>query len=322
VWLDARNGPTYEVLPGHTQAIKKMPRALIIGGTGFVGAHLQQSLLPKFEITATGQESDVRDSLQIRRLVTKIVPDVVINLASITTVAESFADPMNTYRIGFWGTLNILVALKEIGFTGRVLNVSSSEVYGHPAESDLPLTERGPLRPMSPYAVSKVAAEQLCFQWGQTEPFEIVTARPFTHIGPGQSDRFAISSMSKQIAEIMLGRARPVVRVGNLDTTRDLTDVRDVARAYTLLLEKGANGETYNVCSAREQAIRAVLKQLIDYTKLEIKVEEDPSLVRSAEQTRICGNYDKLKKDTGWEPTTPLRSTLEDTISYWLRKLK
>ncbi len=299
-----------------------MPRALIIGGTGFVGVHVQQSLLPKFSVTATGHESDIRDGEQVRRLVARVAPDVVMNLASITTVAESFANPQETYRIGFLGTLNVLVSLKEQGFKGRMLNVSSSEVYGHPAESELPLTERASVRPMSPYAVSKSATEQLCFQWSQTEQFEIVTARPFTHIGPGQSDRFAISNMSKQVAEIMLGKRNPLIRVGNLNTTRDLTDVRDVANAYALLLEKGRNGEAYNVCSAKELSIRAVLEQLIGYAEIEIKVEQDPSLVRGVEQKRICGDFDKLRRDTGWEPSVPLGKTLEDTVLYWVRKLK
>jgi GDP-4-dehydro-6-deoxy-D-mannose reductase len=299
-----------------------MARALIIGGSGFVGRHLQQALQPQFEVTASGRESDIGDAGQMARLVAKIAPSVVVNLASITTVAESFANPRETYRIGFLGTLNLLTALGESGFSGRFLNVSSSEVYGHPEDSQLPLTEQAPLRPMSPYAVNKAATEQLCYQWSRSARFEIVSARPFTHIGPGQSDRFAVSNMSRQVAEIMLGRRDRLIRVGNLDTTRDLTDVRDVARAYALLLEKGKNGEIYNVCSAKELSIRAVLEQLLAYAKTEIRIEQDPALVRSAEQKRILGSCDKLQQDTGWAPAVPLRTTLEDTVAYWLQKLE
>lgn len=299
-----------------------MARALIIGGSGFAGRHLRQSLQPKFEVTATGRETDIGDAGQMARLVAGTAPAVVVNLASITTVAESFASPRETYRIGFLGTLNLLTALGESGFSGRFLNVSSSEVYGHPEESQLPLTEQAPPRPMSPYAVNKSATELLCYQWSRTARFEIVTARPFTHIGPGQSDRFAIANMSRQVAEIMLGRRDRLIRVGNLDATRDLTDVRDVARAYALLLEKGKNGEIYNVCSAQELSIRAVLEQLVAYAKTEIRIEQDPALMRNAEQKRILGSCDKLKKDTGWAPAIPLRTTLEDTVAYWLQKLE
>src|SRR6267378_761455 len=299
-----------------------MRKALIVGGTGFVGAHLQRLMLREFAVIATGHESDIRDRDQMRDLVTRIEPDVVMNLASITTVRESFASADGTYRIGFLGTLNLLIALRESGFKGRMLNVSSSEIYGHPQGTELPLTERSLVRPMSPYAVSKLATEQLCYQWSQSEQFEIITARPFTHIGPGQSDRFAISNFSKQIAEIILGRREPIIRVGNLETTRDLTDVRDVAGAYRILLTKGRNGEVYNVCSGKEVSMGAVLGQLIERAKIDIRIEKDKSLVRDAEQTRLCGSYSKLNKETGWEPRVPLEKTLEDTVSQWLEQIK
>jgi GDP-4-dehydro-6-deoxy-D-mannose reductase len=214
------------------------------------------------------------------------------------------------------------MALKEIGFQGRMLNVSSSEVYGHPSETELPITEGAPLRPMSPYAVSKSATEALCFQWSQTEQFEIITARPFTHVGPGQSDRFAISNFSKQIAEILLGRRDPVIRVGNVNMTRDFTDVRDVVGAYVSLLEKGRNGEVYNVCSGKEVSTGSLLAELVKRANIEIKVEQDCSLIRDTEQTRIYGSYEKLNSDTGWEPKIPLTKTLEDTLWYWREKLK
>jgi GDP-4-dehydro-6-deoxy-D-mannose reductase len=299
-----------------------MRQALIIGGTGFVGVHLQRLMRQDFAVTATGHGSDLRDADQVRRLVAGVAPDIVVNLASITTVRESFANPYETYRIGFLGTLNLLVALKESGFEGRMLNVSSSEIYGHPEETELPLTEHSPIRPMSPYAVSKSATEQLCFQWTQSERFEIVTARPFTHMGPGQSDRFAISNFSRQIAEITLGRREPVIRVGSLETTRDFTDVRDVAGAYMMLLAKGRSGQAYNVCSGREVSMDAVLKRLVERAKIDIRVEHDPALARDSEQKRIVGSYGKLNKDTGWDPEVPLEKTLGDTVSHWLEQIK
>jgi len=296
--------------------------ALLIGGTGFVGRHMQRSLLPSFKVIATDRSSDIRDVAKIGSLVKSASPDIAINFASITTVRESFQDPLDTYRIGFLGTLNLLTALKESGFKGRMLNISSSEVYGFPSNDLLPVNEEALLRPMSPYSVSKVATEALCYQWSQTEQFEIVTARPFTHIGPGQSDRFAISNFAKQIAEISLGKKAPVINVGNLHATRDITDVRDIVRAYGLLLERGRNGQAYNICSGRETSIKAILNELIEFARLDISVEHDESLMRNVEQKRIYGSYEKIRYETGWDPLIPLSQTLVDTFSCWVDKLK
>lgn len=299
-----------------------MQTALLIGGTGFVGRHMQRSLLPCFKVIATGHTSDIRDGTQIESLVKSASPDWVINFASITTVKESFQDPLNTYRIGFLGTLNLLMALKKNGFKGKLLNISSSEVYGFPAYGQLPICEETFLHPMSPYSVSKIATEALCYQWSHTEQFKIVTARPFTHIGPGQSDRFSISSFSRQIAEILLEKREPVIYVGDLQTTRDFTDVRDVVSAYNLLLEKGVNGQVYNVCSGKETSMLSLLNQLIECAGIPIKVEQNESLMRNTEQLRIYGSYQKINKETGWSPTIPLGQTLADTLSYWVEKLK
>lgn len=296
--------------------------ALLIGGTGFVGRHMQRSLLPRFKVIAAGHDCDIRDVAKIGSLVKSASPDMVVNFASITTVRESFQDPLDTYRIGFLGTLNVLMALKESDFKGRMLNISSSEVYGFPSNDLLPVNEETLLRPMSPYSVSKAATEALCYQWSQTEQFEIVTARPFTHIGPGQSDRFAISSFARQIAEISLGKKTPVVNVGNLHATRDITDVRDVARAYGLLLERGRNGQAYNICSGRETSIKALLNELIEFAGLDISVKQDESLVRNVEQKRIYGSYEKIRCEMGWDPQISLSQTLADTFSFWVDKLK
>lgn len=296
--------------------------ALLIGGTGFVGPHMRRLLEAKFNVTATGHGDDIGDRGQVSRLIKRTHPDVVVNFASITTVRESFDDPERTYKVGFLGMLNLLSELKEHGFSGRVLNISSSEVYGFPREDQLPISENTPTSPMSPYAVNKIAAETLCQQWGQTETFEIVTARPFTHIGPGQSDRFAISSFARQIAEIMLGMREAVIRVGNLGSTRDLTDVRDVVRAYVVLLERGRSGNIYNVCSGKETLMRSLLDNLIQLSKIDIEVEQDPSLVRQQEQRRILGSFEKLHEETGWEPEISISQTLSDTLAYWLEKLK
>jgi GDP-4-dehydro-6-deoxy-D-mannose reductase len=299
-----------------------MQNALLIGGTGFVGQHMQCSLLSNFNVVATGHTCDIKDADQIRHLIKSTTPSIVINFASITTVWESFKDPLDTYNIGFLGTLNLLKALEEHEFKGKMLNISSSEVYGFPSNDQLPIFEEILLRPMSPYSVSKVATEALCYQWSQASRFEIVTARPFTHIGPGQSDRFSISNFAKQIAEILLGKKEPVIYVGDLDKTRDFTDVRDVVSAYSHLLERGRSGHVYNVCSGIETNTRALLNKLIEYSGIQVVIEQDEFLKRNKEQQRIYGSYEKIKMETGWSPTISLSRTLEDTLSYWVEKLK
>lgn len=296
--------------------------ALLIGGTGFVGSHMQKILQPHYEVITTGREADIRDDGQMDALVRSTRPQVVVNFAALTTVRETFQDPLDTYRIGFLGTLGLLNALKKTGFTGTLLNISSSEVYGFPQPDQLPITEATPLRPMSPYAVNKIATEFLCYQWSQTEDFRIVTARPFTHVGPRQSNRFAISNFGKQVAEIAAGKREPIIRVGNLHATRDVTDVRDVVSAYSRLLEAGESGQVYNICTGSEVSIQSLLYALIEFAKTDIKVEQDPSLVRNVEQLRIQGCFEKLRQRTGWTPQVPLQQTLADIFSYWQHEAK
>lgn len=294
-------------------------KVLMVGGTGFVGRHLEQYFLSNYAVTATGRNTDIRDEDQIKALVARTAPDIVINLASITTVSESFENPRNTYKIGFWGTLNLLQSLKEIGFKGRMLQVGSSEVYGFPLPEQLPISETEPLRPMSPYAVNKAAIEALCYQWSQTESFEVLMTRSFTHIGPGQSDRFAVSSFAKQIAEIKSSHREPVLHVGDLEATRDYTDVRDVVRAYDLIIQKGMNGGIYNVCSGKERPTKLMLERLIEISGVSVSVSQDMSRVRASEQRRVCGNNEKLIRDTGWHQGISLDTTLTDILSYWER---
>jgi len=298
-----------------------MKRALLIGGAGFAGSHMARLLENEYSVTIADRKVDIRDKEKIQSVVKRIKPHIVINFAFLTTVRETFADPDATYQIGFYGMLNLLNALKQIDFKGRVLNISSSEVYGFPDSGDLPLDESARIKPMSPYSVAKIAAESLCYQWSQSEGIDIVTARPFTHIGPGQSDRFALSSFSRQLAEMELGLREPVMHVGNLNSTRDISDVRDVVRAYGLLLKYGESGEVYNVCSGHELVVRTLLEALIEITALSVRVETDQTLVRGKEQQRILGSYTKLNKATGWEPEISLRKTLFDMIAFWKKEL-
>ena len=298
-----------------------MKRALLIGGTGFVGCHMGRLLSADFKVLLTGSDYDISDKQKITAIIENFRPDIVVNFAFITTVRETFENPERNLEIGFQGMLNVLMALKSINFKGRLLNISSSEVYGHPDVSVLPMTEATPLKPMSPYSVVKIAVEALCYQWSQSESMNIITARPFTHIGPGQSDRFALSNFSRQIAEMQLNRREPVMRVGNLDSTRDFTDVRDVVRAYDMLLKFGKSGEIYNICTGQETKMKALLNKMIISSGLKISVEEDETLLRSAEQQRICGNNQKLRNETGWMPEIFLEQTLLDMMNEWKNRL-
>lgn len=298
-----------------------MSKILLVGGKGFVGTHLHKLLEVDNSVVSTGSDIDIRDIKQTRALIERERPDNVVHLAAITTLRESFNNPENTYDINFFGTLNVLKALRDNDFSGKFLFISSSEVYGLLTESDLPVAEMQPTKPLSPYAVSKIASEALCYQWGQLEKFETLIARPFNHIGPGQSDRFAISEFGKQIAAIKLGLAEPVMHVGDIDTTRDFTDVRDIATAYQLLLKYGRNGETYNVCSGREYAIRALLTRMCLLAGVEVELRSDVERFRPSEQRRSLGNNNKLHKDTGWNATYEIDLTLKNIISFWMQKL-
>ena len=291
-------------------------KLLLTGSDGFVGSVLR-SYRRCVPLEDNGRYVDLRDVEALTRSVEAIRPDAVIHLAAQSFVPESFKDPRETYDINFLGTLNLLQALMAIGFRGRFLFVGSGDCYGLVAESHLPVREEEPLRPRNPYAVSKAAAEVLCYQWSQTEDLGIVMTRAFNHIGPGQSDRFAISNFARQVVEVRNGRREPVIRVGDIDGTRDFTDVRDVALAYLLLLEHGQAGETYNVCSGTEYTIRTLLERLLELAGVEARIEQDASRLRRAEQRRICGNNGKLQSHTQWAPQFSIDDSLRDIIDDW-----
>tara|TARA_B100000780_G_C21126955_1_gene457740 strand:- start:808 stop:1707 length:900 start_codon:yes stop_codon:yes gene_type:complete len=295
-------------------------KTLILGGSGFVGTHMKERSPEWSNTEVVGSEIDIRDKETLISLVKNTKPDYVVNLASITTVKETSLSPKDSYDISFYGTLNILEALREDGFAGTFLYVSSSEVYGHPDASKLPLNEDSLLMPMSPYSVGKIAAELLCTYEHMVNNFNTIIARPFTHIGPGQSSRFSIASFSNQISKIIQSKQDPFIKVGDLSTTRDFTDVRDIVDAYWLLLKHGKSGEIYNVCSGKERKISSLLDKLIYLSNQSIEVKIDPSRLRKAEQQRILGNANKLEKATGWKPNIDYEDTLNDMLSYWLQK--
>jgi len=289
---------------------------LVTGLSGFVGSWCRRQM-PCVDLALDGKFVDLRDADRVRLAIEAIRPQAVIHLAAQSDVPSSIADAAETYAINFGGTFNLLTALATAGFAGRCLYVGSADVYGTVPEAQLPISEQRPMRPLNPYAVSKVAAEALCYQWSQTGPFEIVIARPFNHIGPRQSDRFAVASFARQIAAHRAGRGAGRLRVGDIDTTRDFTDVRDIVRAYAMLLERGRNGEAYNVCSGVERTLREVIGALLKAAGVDMQIEVDTDRLRRVEQRRMSGSFAKLHADTGWQPEIPFDQTLVDTLAYW-----
>lgn len=300
---------------------RPQPRTLITGDAGFVGQHALRLLPGSVGLSAHCPNIDIRDTAALTACLREIQPERVIHLAAQSFVPESFRDPAATFDVNFTGTLRLLEALQASGFGGRLLFVGTGDVYGLVEAADLPLSETRPPRPRNPYAVSKVAAEALCYQWSQTGPFEIVMARPFNHIGAGQSPAFAISDFARQIAEIRHGQRAPQLVTGNIDVSRDFTDVADVVAAYGLLLEKGQNGEIYNVCSGTERSIRSVVERLLALSGTSAEIVTDPARFRPADQPRVCGDRRKLNAATGWQPAIPFDDTLNHLYAYWEKQI-
>jgi GDP-4-dehydro-6-deoxy-D-mannose reductase len=289
---------------------------LVTGLTGFVGSYLA-GRDGVFDLCVDGRLADLRLPGEVNAAVAAIRPRAVIHLAAQSSVGVSLDDPRQTYQVNFDGTLNLLAALRQQDFRGRMLYVGSGDVYGSVPEARLPVAEDTPLRPRNPYAVSKVAAEALCYQWSQAGLFEIVMARPFNHIGPRQNTKFAVSDFARQLVACRKGKAPPRLRVGDIDTTRDFTDVRDIVRAYLALLEAGRNGEAYNVCSGTERSLRQIIDALSQVCGIAVDIEVDAERLRPSEQRRMCGSPAKLRADTQWSPAIPFERTLRDIVEYW-----
>lgn len=299
---------------------------LVTGAGGFVGGYMMkhEGVIPlrtpsKKRINLCNR-SQLQDFFSHLKLEGQKIGQV-IHLAAQSHVPTSFLKPEETFSVNFLGTYNLLNALKDAGFCGKFLYVGSSESYGLVGKELLPIVETAPLKPRNPYAVSKVSAEALCYQWSLLGQFEIIMARPFNHIGPLQSERFVVSNFAKQVMQVKL-KKQDTIEVGDLLVTRDFTDVRDVIKAYMLLLERGENGEVYNVCSGVERSLQSVLQELLNLAGVQASIEVAQDLVRKVEQRRIYGSAAKLHKQTGWAPKIPFSQTLEDILLYWEQKFK
>lgn len=296
------------------------PRLLVTGAAGFVGRHVaaaawEGGAFSGWDVVPLPPGCDVRDPAPILAAVSQTRPDAVLHLAAQSFVPRSFEDPRETFDINLGGTLNLLTALAGTGFEGRMLFVSSGDVYGRVPEEALPVDESRIPEPRSPYAVSKVAAEQLCLQWHRTEGLDVMIARPFNHVGPGQDARFVLPALARQVVDIAAGRKPAVVEVGDIDTTRDFTDVRDVVSAYAALLARGKPGGTYVIGTGKERRVRDLLRMMCDMRGIEPEIRQDPARMRPAEQRRMAADASLLRHDTGWEPGTSIEATLNDILT-------
>lgn len=301
-----------------------MRRLYVTGAYGFVGCYLTQAVsageFGECEFHPQPRGEDIRDHEGLRASLSEARPDWVIHLAAQSFVPDSFADPRETFDVNLFGTLNLLQALRATRFTGRLLYVSSGDVYGAVPENALPVSESQMPAPRNPYAVSKLSAEHLCRQWHFSEGLDVVIARPFNHIGPSQTTRFVVPGFASQVARIAAGIQPPRMVVGDIDVSRDFSDVRDVVRAYAALLRQGKSGVTYNVSSGREVTVRSILHRLCQLAEVEPVIETDQSRFRPNEQRRMMASCDRLRRDTGWEPQVSLETSLGHILSYFRTK--
>jgi GDP-4-dehydro-6-deoxy-D-mannose reductase len=299
-----------------------MKTLLVTGASGFVGGTLlgmagAGGIGGYSRIIPLTDKVDLRDSSAVDRALSGQSADAVIHLAAISFVPDSIARPHETYAVNLHGTINLLEVLSRQGFRGAFLYVSSGDVYGAVPAERLPITEERLPKPRNPYSASKLAAEAYCYQLSQASAMRVIIARPFNHIGPGQSERFAVAGFAKQIAEIKQGRRAPTIEVGNVNVTRDFSDVRDVVRAYLKLLESGVSGEAYNVCSGVERNVGDVLRRMLELAGVSASVKSMNDRVRPNEQTRHFGSNRKLCEDTGWAPSVPFEQSLRDLLDSW-----
>ncbi len=295
-------------------------RAFVTGGHGFVGPHLLAHLEAEGdEITAPHQdEVDLDDPDAVTKAIVDAQPEAIYHLAALAHVGESWANPARTFDVNAVGTLRLLEAARLVDPKPRVLLIGSAEVYGPVTPDDVPIEETRPLNPVTPYAASKVAAEYLGVQYNAGFGVPVVRARSFNHIGPGQARaRFLVSDLASRIAEAKK-TGEGVLRVGNTTARRDYTDVRDVVRAYRLLVASGVAGEAYNVCSGVDWSVEQIAHKLLDVAGVDLALETDPSLLRPVDVPVLVGSNEKLREATGWSPSYTLDDTLRDVLADYL----
>ena len=304
---------------------------LITGASGFAGSHLVQHLArshavvgwarstPPAEVAslAQWQPIDLLDGRAVTAAIHQLNPSAIFHCAGLPQVAESWRDTAAPLAANVVGTHRLLEAVRTLGSACRILVTGSAHVY---APSPAPIDEGHALRPASPYAVSKLAQEQLALVAAAEDGLQVIVTRSFNHTGPRQQPSFVAPSIARQIAAIERGDVEPVIRVGNLDAQRDLLDVRDAVRAYAVLIDAGIPGTVYNVASGVGRPVRAVLDALVARARVAIRVETDPERMRANDIPVLIGDPSRLRETTGWQPEIPFDQTLDDLLAYWRQR--
>jgi len=295
-----------------------LKRLFVTGGHGFVGQWFQRLAAQirerhGTEISVPPADFELLEPSQVDRELARARPDAILHLAALSNVAQSFHDPESYFRVNLTGTLRLLEGVRRAGLSPRFRYVSSGDVYGEVPADEMPIGEGRVPHPRSPYSVSKLAAEALCYQWSRTEGLEAMVARPFNHVGRGQSETFALPAFARQIADIRAGRREPVIDVGDVDATRDFLHVADVVEAYVVILEKGAPGETYNICSGVERRVGDLLARLLELAGVQARVRTDTARLRPSAQQRVRGDNAKISR-LGWQPVHSLDDSLRDLL--------
>jgi len=315
---------------------------LITGITGFAGSHLAEYILNnhpgnrvfgiarwrsrmenivQFREKITLMEADLKDHGSLQKCLAEVKPDRIFHLAAQSFVPTSWTSPAETFAINSIGQVNLFEAILSLKLTPRIQIAGSSEEYGHVNPDEVPMKETNPLRPLSPYAVSKVAQDLLAYQYFKSYGMETVRTRGFNHTGPRRGDVFICSNFAKQIAEIEKGKKKPVIHVGNLEARRDFTDVRDMVKAYWLSLEKGKSGDVYNLGSGKTYQMKEILRILLSLSQTSVTVEVDPKRLRPSDVPILLSNSSKFESLTGWKPEIPLEKTLKDLLDYWRERI-
>jgi GDP-4-dehydro-6-deoxy-D-mannose reductase len=312
-------------------------RILVTGITGFAGGHLAEALLvrPGVELHGVSRRArwpgewhhleervrlwscDLSDRAGLAAPLEEIRPEQIYHLAGYAHVGKSFQEPDAAWHGNTLATRRLYEAIVHWGGRPRILFVGSGLIYGDPDKAELAHAEDSTWRPASPYASSKAAADLVSFEFSRTAGLDIVRARPFNHIGPRQSPEFAVANFARQIAAAEYGRHPSFLETGNLQTQRDLTDVRDTVRAYILLMEQGRTGEAYNVARGEAHTMQSVLDRMLALSRVPIEVRRRDHLVRATENAVIRGDTAKLRRETGWTPAYSLDQTVRDTLNYW-----
>jgi len=314
-------------------------KILITGFTGFVSQHFLTLLNeiepgsivlgidknePDFnfstfsELNISFENIDLLNKEATEKILTDFNPDYILHLASVSSVAQSWQAPLESFVNNTTIFLNLVELVRISNNNCRILSVGSSEEYGDVAENDLPLTEEHPLKPLSSYAVARVSQEMLSKIYADGFALDIIMTRSFNHIGPGQKDIFVISSFAKQLVQLSKNiESKATLTTGNLSVIRDFLDVRDVVKAYYLLLKKGRSGEVYNICSGNGILLSDIISKMSEILNLSIETKINPDLIRPNENKKIIGSYQKIKNELGWQPEIPLNKSLEDIIRYW-----